>query len=77
MAKKIFEIEWDDSLGPEWFNEDNLRSCISGDTHIGYNLNVKVEDVTKKNKISVATLNMELNHMKHKAKLLERDKLNS
>jgi hypothetical protein len=35
MAKKIFEIEWPDSLGPEWMNKYNLELCLFTETCIG------------------------------------------
>jgi len=33
MAKKLFEIEWDDSLGSEWISKYNLESCLFGKKH--------------------------------------------
>ena len=34
MAKKVFEIEWDDNLGIDWMNIFNLELCLFSDNHI-------------------------------------------
>jgi hypothetical protein len=34
MAEKYFVIKWDDELGQDWMNLDNLKSLIFGDTKI-------------------------------------------
>jgi hypothetical protein len=46
MYTRVFEIKFDDSLGPMWMNEDNLRSCLFTTNHIKDHLNVEVIDVT-------------------------------
>ena len=35
MASALFEIVWDDELGPNWMNADNLFQCLSTEGHIG------------------------------------------
>jgi len=45
-VKKIYLIQHDDDLGPEWLCEDNLKACLFSETHIGLDLEVDVLDVT-------------------------------
>lgn len=45
MMLRVFEIEFDDSLGPMWMNEDNLASCLFSETHIS-NVKVHIRDIT-------------------------------
>ncbi len=30
MKEKIFKLKWDEKLGAEWMNIDNLKSCLFG-----------------------------------------------
>ncbi len=46
MTKKIYLIQHDDELGPEWAKEDNIKSCLFTKTHIGKNVDVTVTDIT-------------------------------
>lgn len=43
--KRVFELEFDDDLGPMWMNEDNLASCLFSETHIS-NVKVGIKDIT-------------------------------
>lgn len=45
MSRKIFRIEYDDELGPEWLNIDNLKLCLFSDSHIS-SIRVDVKDIT-------------------------------
>ncbi|TET94000.1 MAG: hypothetical protein E3J28_03315 [Desulfobacteraceae bacterium] len=43
--KRIFELEFDDDLGPLWMNKDNLASCLFSETHIS-NVKIGIRDIT-------------------------------
>lgn len=47
MAKKIYMLEYDDDLGPEWLCEGNLRACLFSRAYIGKGIEVKVKDITE------------------------------
>lgn len=48
--EKTFKIKWDDSLGEEWMNIDNLRLCLFTKAHIGGDAVGKVEVLDETNK---------------------------
>lgn len=47
--KRTFEIEieWPDEHGPMWMNVDNLRRCLNSNEYIGWEVAIKVTDVTE------------------------------
>ena len=45
-AKRRFEIEWNEDLGPLWMNADNLWCVMSTPEKVGPGLVVAVRDVT-------------------------------
>ena len=46
--KRLYLISWDDDLGPEWMNLDNLKACLFSKTCIGGDAvdKVTVEETT-------------------------------
>lgn len=46
--ERVFEVkvEWPDDYGPMWMNVDNLRRCVETKDHIGFDVRIKVTDVT-------------------------------
>jgi hypothetical protein len=45
--KRVFEIEWDEELGPAWMNKWNLETCLNTKEHCGDGLILNVKDVTE------------------------------
>ena len=45
--KRVFEVEWDDELGPFWMNKDSLLACLNTKLHCGEGLIQNIEDVTE------------------------------
>jgi hypothetical protein len=46
-VKRIFEIEWDDELGPMWLNKDSVLACLNSKLHCGPGLVNNIKDVTE------------------------------
>ncbi len=45
--KRVFEVEWDDELGPFWMNKDSLLACLNTKLHCGEGLILDVKDITE------------------------------
>jgi hypothetical protein len=45
--KRVFEVEWDDELGPFWMNKDSLLVCLNTKLYCGEGLIQNIEDVTE------------------------------